>query len=141
MYIVRLKAEISLGVAALIGTLILSNTYAQAETIITIPAGTYQVSEVVTQGGTSNKWIRYKAETPGETILIGGGCVSNSYVILDGFFVDAGLDPRLTDPTRITPKANGIDVCAGHVRLENMVVAGVNSVHNGYNPTDQVDCN
>ena len=110
---------------------------AQAETLVTIASGTYDVSTVVAQSGTPANWIRYKPATPGTVTLRGGGTVDKSYVILDGFLFDAKLDPRMS---RTPPKGAGVAITANFVRIENSTVAGTNSIHTGYDTNDAVSC-
>ncbi|MFQ5719341.1 MAG: hypothetical protein ACE5IK_07305 [Acidobacteriota bacterium] len=123
------------GLAGLLGP-----ATARGETLITVPAGTYDVSEVVTRAGTAAAWVRYRPATAGTVVLRGGGSIDLGFVILDGFFVDGNLDPDLNDPTRTTPRANGLFVSASNVLVENTEIVGVNDVHNGYDTSNQTSC-
>jgi hypothetical protein len=82
-------AVLALALAGSVGLL-----RAQSETIVNVPPGTYDLSAILTQGGTASNRIRYRPATPGSVIIRGGGTVNRSHVTLEGFLFDGTLNPR-----------------------------------------------
>jgi len=108
------------------------------ETIVWIEPGTYDMDEIVTQSGTASDWIRYKANGPlGSVVIRGGAYIYDSYIILDGMYIDGGLDPKLGDAT---PSSRAIRVRADHVHVENSEIAGPADIHIGYDQNGNPDC-
>ena len=109
---------------------------ATSETLVSVPAGTYNLTDVVTAPGSANDWIRYKAVTAGTVIIRGAGTldVTRQYVVLDGFVFDGMLDPNY--PAR----SAGFIILGSNVHVENSEVRGPADIHTGYNILGQVDC-
>jgi hypothetical protein len=112
---------------------------AQSETVVTIAAGTYNLSSILTNGGTSTNRLRYRAASPGSVIVRGGGTVNRSYVTLDGFFFDNTLNPSYggSGAHTIIVASNSVGV-----RIENSEIkASAHDIHTGYTwGTNGSDC-
>jgi hypothetical protein len=105
----------------------------RAEELVLVPPGTYTMAEVLTRGGTSANWVRYKPLN-GNVTIRGGGSVDKPFVILDGFVFDGNLHPR-------APKQTGaLNVAASNVRIENSEIRGPKDIHTGFNANDQPSC-
>ena len=103
---------------------------AQSETVVNVAAGTYDLSDVVTSGGTSSNRIRYRASTRGSVIIRGGGTLSRGYVTLDGFLFDNTLNPKYGGSG-----AHSIVIASNlaGVRIENSEIkASAHDIHTGY---------
>ncbi|RMH11551.1 MAG: hypothetical protein D6698_16195, partial [Gammaproteobacteria bacterium] len=91
-----------------------------------IPCGQYTYTDVITQSGTPDKWIRYKAEQPFCVNIAGGNTPSNrQYYILDGVVIDG----------RRTSDNTGFSLKSDNVGIENSEIIGKQDVF-----TDESDC-
>jgi hypothetical protein len=110
---------------------------AQAETVVNVAAGTYNLSQVITTSGTSSNWIRYKASSPGAVVIRGGAILSNrSFIIIDGFKVDQRLHPDYPSWDDSLTIAGG----SHDVTIINTEVKGPTDFHIGYNANNAVSC-
>jgi hypothetical protein len=108
---------------------------AQTETVIQVPSGTYDFSQILKQSGTSSNWIRYRPAVPGGVTIRGGEFRNIQYVILDGFTVDGRLDPEWPG------KSRGIDVrTSHHVTVMNTEVIGPADIHTGFDISGKSSC-
>jgi hypothetical protein len=129
-----MKAVRALVTGASVSVLALAG-FAESETVIEVPAGTYTLNEILTASGTSTNPIRYRPQTPG-TVAIRGGLISGMHdIILDGFFVNGRLD------TDWPKKSRGLDIRdSTNITVMNTEIAGPADIHTGYDIFDRQSC-
>ena len=89
--------------------------------VVEIECGTHAMTEVLTAGGSADRWIRYRPAEPECVVFEGGDTPSDlSYVVLDGFTFDANLGDGA-----------GVVIRADHVGIERAHVIGPLDVHTG----------
>lgn len=104
--------------------------YAQSETIVERPSGTYSLTDFVAQAGTASSIRRYRPQTGAVvTILPGGSYDKRPYTILDG---STGANNRILIAMN-DAQINGLaGIYDSNVVVQNVHFIGPHQIHYGY---------
>ena len=129
-----MKAVRALLTGASVSAFVLAG-FAQSETIVEVPAGTYTLKEILTSSGPARIRFAIAPERRVPSQFVGRPDSGMHDIILDGFFVDGRLD---TDWPKMS---RGLDVRdSTNVTVMNSEIAGPADIHTGYDILNKQYC-